>query len=130
MADTSYYEIVMTREQALFACSGYLANRKRLEKKWRVNLIRYNMDTKTGFLWMKRPKFNNVRECIKYLKTSTDGGLFSEYLWEECCLSGRFWKKQVLALKEMLESTEQPEVRLHSDMKFLTNFIKCYHETT
>ena len=97
MANTSYYEIVMTREQALFACSGYLAKRKRLEKEWRIKLIQYNMDKTTGFIWLKRPKFKNVRECIKYLKTSTDGGLFSEYLWEECCLSGRFWKKQVLA---------------------------------
>lgn len=124
MANTSYYEIVMTREQALFACSGYLAKRERLEKEWRIKLIQYNMDKTTGFIWLKRPKFKNVRDCIRYLKTSTNGGLFSEYLWDECCLSGRFWKKKVLELQEMLINTKQQEVRLHSDMKFLTTYLE------
>lgn len=123
MADTSYYEIVMTREQALFACAEYKKQRKATEKQWRVDLIHTHMERTTGFLG-KTPKFKNVRECISYLKATTDKGLFSRTYWNDCCLTGSFWKEKVNALEKMLLNTEQQEVRLHSDMTFLTTYLK------
>lgn len=121
----SHYEISMSQENAKKAILNYLDFRKKrinAERKAYIHKLMQPRKTFYGLITLP-PKFNNVRDCIRYMKSNSDC-IFGT-IWSDFALTGSTRSNIAKDLLMQIDSGNiQGDIRLSSSMAYLANWVE------
>lgn len=120
------YKIKVNQKDLLAACENYLHHRHHKANEMRVQLIRELMSPSKRFFGLinVKPKFDNVCDCIRYMKSTPDD-FYPGSIWKSFAFSGSKWTDAAQRLRsQLLTGKARGEVFLTDEMSFLLHYMK------